>query len=76
MKAAIQAIREREPERIVVGVPVGPPSTCQELEELADDVVCVATPAPLRGIGAWYEDFHQTDDDEVKACLARARDRA
>lgn len=70
MKAAVRAVRAQEPERVIVATPVGEPSTCQELEELADGVVCIRTPFPLGGIGAWYQDFRQTSDDEVRECLA------
>lgn len=72
MKAAVQALRQQEPERVVVAVPVGAPSTCQELEELADELVCVRTPTNLGGIGAWYQDFSQTPDEEVQELLKRA----
>jgi putative phosphoribosyl transferase len=56
-----------------VAVPVGAPSTCQDLEALADDVVCLRTPRGMQAIGAWYQDFSQTSDEEVKECLSRAK---
>jgi predicted phosphoribosyltransferase len=58
----------------VVAVPVAAPSTCEQLREEADDVLCLVTPEPFRAVGVWYDDFSQTDDDEVRALLAAARD--
>lgn len=75
VRAAVQALRRRKPARIVVAMPVAPREACGELEELADDVVCLQTPAPFMAVGAWYEDFRQTTDDEVRDLLDRAEER-
>ncbi|AFE03584.1 phosphoribosyl transferase domain-containing protein [Corallococcus coralloides DSM 2259] len=72
MRAALRALRQQKPARIVVGVPVGAPETCAEFEREADAVVCVHTPAPFYAVGQWFEDFTQTTDDEVRELLARA----
>jgi predicted phosphoribosyltransferase len=69
MKAAVQAVRAHKPARIVVAVPVGARETCEELAELADDIVCARTPEPFSAVGAWYRDFSQTSDAEVRALL-------
>ena len=78
MRAAVAAVRQRGPATIVVAVPVGAAQTCERLRSEADDVMCALTPAPFRAVGAWYEDFSPTTDDEVRRLLARARapDRA
>lgn len=73
MKAAILAVREQGAGRIVIGVPVGASSTCREMEQFADEVICVRAPSELGGVGAWYQDFEQTSDDEVRDCLGRVR---
>lgn len=73
MKAAIVAVRRRDPKRIVVAVPVAAPQTAEELATLADEVVCLATPAQFRAVGLFYQDFHQLDDQEVVDLLAAAR---
>jgi predicted phosphoribosyltransferase len=72
MRAAVASLRERGPARIVVAVPVGSSSTCAELGAEADAVVCARTPEPFLGVGAWYDDFRQTSDDEVRSLLERA----
>ena len=72
MRAAVAALREQHPSRIVVAVPTGSPETCQELAAEADSVVAVTTPEPFLAVGFWYEDFSQTTDDEVRALLAEA----
>jgi erythromycin esterase-like protein/predicted phosphoribosyltransferase len=73
MVAAVQAVRQEEPARIVVAVPVADPDVCEDLRSLADEVICLQTPRPLRAVGDWYEDFSQTHDDAVRELLARAR---
>lgn len=72
MAAAVRALRKQGPASIVVAAPVGTPATCAALAGVADDCVCVLRPPELRGVGLWYEDFSQTDDAEVRACLDRA----
>ena len=69
MKAAIQAVRVQKPARVVVAVPVGAPSSCEEFRKIADDVVCARTPEPFSAVGLWYQDFSQTTDDEVRTLL-------
>jgi predicted phosphoribosyltransferase len=71
MRAAIQALRQQQPARIVVAVPTASPDTCEALKAEADDVVCAMTPEPFLAVGHWYEDFTQTTDDEVRELLAR-----
>ncbi|MCZ4494636.1 MAG: Erythromycin esterase [Conexibacter sp.] len=73
MVAAVQAVRQEEPARIVVAVPVADADVCEALRSLADEVVCLQTPRPFRAVGQWYEDFSQTGDDEVRQLLERAR---
>lgn len=72
MKAAVDALRARDPARVVVAVPVAPPETCAQFRNEVDEVVCADTPRPFFGVGAWYRDFSQTTDSEVKALLRRA----
>jgi predicted phosphoribosyltransferase len=69
MRAAVTAVRQLQPSRVVVAVPVGAPETCLALRALADEVVCVTSPSPFHAVGEWYEDFAQTTDAEVTALL-------
>jgi putative phosphoribosyl transferase len=73
MWAAVVAIRRQQPARIVVAVPVAAASTCQKLEEDADEVICATTPALFVAVGQAYRDFAQTTDEEVCALLDAAR---
>jgi len=75
MRAAVAALRAEGPREIVVAVPVGARETCAAMTELADDVVCLSTPEPFYAVGLWYEDFEQTEDEEVHALLERAAAR-
>lgn len=72
MRAAIAALRQLDPGRIVVAVPVAPADTIDTLEREADEVVCLQTPWPFSAIGQFYRQFGQVSDDEVRELLARA----
>jgi predicted phosphoribosyltransferase len=72
MRAAVAALRKLQPAKIVVAVPVAVRSTCEDLAEEVDEVVCARTPEPFYGVGEWYADFSQTTDEEVRELLARA----
>ena len=72
MRAAVVALRQQRPARIVVAVPVGAAETCAEFETEADVTVCAHTPEPFYGVGMWYGDFSQTTDEEVRELLERA----
>ena len=73
MRAAAEALRRQGPAALVVAVPTAARSTCEELGREVDEVVCARTPEPFWAVGAWYEDFEQTSDDEVRELLAQAR---
>jgi predicted phosphoribosyltransferase len=73
MHAAVAALRTQEPARIVVAVPVGAPSTCEDLRQIADEIVCAETPEPFAAVGQWYDDFSQTTDEEVRQLLDASR---
>ena len=70
MQAAIVALRQRAPARVVVAVPVGARETCEQLRRVADQVVCVSIPEPFDAVGRFYDQFSQTTDDEVIRLLA------
>jgi putative phosphoribosyl transferase len=72
MRAAAAALRQQQPARIVVAVPVSAPQTCDEYRMGVDEIVCAVTPEPFHAVGQWYEDFSQTTDEEVRELLARA----
>jgi putative phosphoribosyl transferase len=74
MHAAIAALRQQEPARIVVAVPIGAAETCDEFRLEADEVVCGRTPEPFYAVGLWYRDFSQTTDEEVQELLHRAEE--
>lgn len=75
MLAAVTALRSAHPARIIVAVPVGATDTCAALKRVADDCICAATPEPFYGVGAWYLDFEQTSDDEVRQLLQLAAEQ-
>jgi predicted phosphoribosyltransferase len=72
MQAAVRALRQQQPARIVVAVPTAAPETCEELKAEADEVICAITPEPFYAVGLWYENFSQTTDEDVRELLAQA----
>src|SRR5438552_17276820 len=70
MRAAVAALRQQGAAKIIVAVPVGAASTCQDLKGVADDVVCLRSPIGFIGVGQYYADFSQTTDEEVRDLLA------
>jgi predicted phosphoribosyltransferase len=72
MRAAVTALRQQEPARIVVAVPVGSSETCADLQRQVEEVVCAVEPHDFHSVGIWYHDFAQTSDEEVRSLLAKA----
>ena len=75
MRAAIAALRARGAGKVVAAVPIAASETCAEFAEEVDEIVCAATPDPVRAISLWYEDFDQTTDAEVRELVERAARR-
>jgi predicted phosphoribosyltransferase len=73
MRAAVDALRQWQPGRLVIAVPTAAPQSCDEFRYLVDEVVCAITPEPFYAVGLWYDDFSQTTDDEVRTLLAEAQ---
>jgi len=69
MRAAVAAVRRQHPRAVVVAVPVAALSTCEELKADVDDIICLRTPPDFTAVGAWYENFSQTTDEEVRQLL-------
>jgi putative phosphoribosyl transferase len=67
--AALRAIRRQQPRRLVLAVPVCPPDSARRLEREADEVICLAVPAQLYGVGQWYRDFSQVTDEQVISAM-------
>ena len=76
MQAAVKALRQLRPTRIVVAVPTAAVETCEQFRAEVDDVVCLMTPEPFYSVGLWYEDFSQTTDEEVRELLARSMEKS
>ena len=72
MYAAAMALRQLEPDRIVIAVPVGAAEALAMLRLVADDVVCPLSADPFDAVGSWYDEFPQVSDDEVRASLNSA----
>lgn len=75
MLAAIAALRQKEPAKIIVAVPVCPPDTLEEIKRVADETVILFAPDWFRGVGQFYDDFAQLSDEHVRVLLARATEQ-
>lgn len=74
--AAVTALRQLKPARVVIAVPVAPPSTCNRLRSEVEEIVCLETPEFFHAIGQFYDDFSQVSDSEVCDVLHRAKRHA
>ncbi len=75
MKAALASVKNRGASSVTVAVPVGPPSTIEELEKTADRVISLYTPEYFQAIGEFYMDFSQTPDEEVIILLKESKQK-
>lgn len=73
MRAAIMALRQLHPLKIIAAVPVADDNLCNKMRSLVDELICPLRPTQFYAVGAWYEDFSQTEDEEVHALLKEAR---
>lgn len=72
MRAAIIALKQHHPARLVVAVPIGSPEACSEIADEVDEIICARTPDPFMAVGFWYNNFTQTSDAEVRDLLDRS----
>ena len=75
MKAALASVKNRGASSVTVAVPVGPPSTIEELGKIADRVICLYMPEYFQAIGEFYSDFSQTSDEEVIMLLKESKEK-
>jgi len=73
VRAALRAVRKRDPKKLILAVPVAPRAAIAELRPEVDDIVCLATPEPFGAVGYFYSNFDQVSDSEVIAIMARYR---
>lgn len=78
MLAAVQVARAHDPAHVVVALPSASREARRRLGSVADELVCLDTPAAYRSVSSSYRTFDQVPDDEVLAELAALaeRDRA
>jgi len=72
MRAAVKAVRQHRPGKLVVAVPVGAAETCEEFPKDMDEIVCVMAPEAFGAVGSWYEEFPQVSDEEVRQLLEQS----
>jgi predicted phosphoribosyltransferase len=72
MRVAVAALRQKNPTRIVIAVPVAAAAACANFETEVDQVICGITPDPFWAVGQWYRDFSPISDEEVRDLLRQA----
>jgi predicted phosphoribosyltransferase len=75
MKAALWAVRQENPKKLIAALPVGPSDTIEDLAEVADEAICLETPPYFAAIGQFYDHFEQVRDEELLEILQREQDR-
>ncbi len=69
MRAAIAALKQKKPAKLIVAIPVAARSTCAEIAPLVDELICPMRPVNFYAVGLWYDNFSQTTDEEVMQLL-------
>jgi len=72
IKVSIELIKQQQPKKIVVAIPVGPPETIHEIAQQVDEIICLEQPAEFFAIGAFYDVFPQVEDEEAITYLKEA----
>ena len=67
--STIKILRNKEPRKIVVAVPVASEEAADRIREVVDDFICLHTPYPFYGVGRFYADFTQVEDEDVLLLL-------
>ena len=67
--ATIRILKNAGPEKIVVAVPVASRSAVEKLSPVVDELIAVLVPESFYGVGSFYEDFSQVQDEEVIDCI-------
>jgi len=70
----INVLRKSNPAKIVIGVPVASKSAFEKLSKEVDEVIAVLVPELFYGVGAFYKDFEQVNDEEVLFYLNKLRE--
>lgn len=71
VRTALRAIRQKKPHKLILAVPVGAADSVRSLRNECDELICLAMPDPFYAVGAHYQDFSQTSDEEVVRLLNR-----
>lgn len=69
VRAALRGLCKKKPAKLILAVPVAPSDTIASLRSECDEIICLRTPDPFYAVGAHYQDFTQTTDEEVKRLL-------
>lgn len=71
-RAAIAAVRRRDPRELVLAVPAAARDTLELIAPSVDRIVCLTASRELYPLGFWYRDFEPVTDREARQALQRA----
>jgi putative phosphoribosyl transferase len=75
MRVALNAIKQQKPARIVMALPVAPPTVYADFKELADEIVCLMTPKNFIKVRDYYLEYHAVTDEEIHTLLKWVAER-
>jgi putative phosphoribosyl transferase len=75
MRLSVQMLRKRNPARIIVAVPVAPPSSLKLVQQVADETIVLHADNNISSVGQFYVDFSEVTDDDVVRCLGSLEQR-
>ncbi|MGQ9571406.1 MAG: phosphoribosyltransferase [Thermodesulfovibrionales bacterium] len=75
IKSAIATLREEELNKLVVALPVAPPTIAEEIEKMVDEFICIETSIDFMAVGSYYYDFTQVSDEEVIELLKLSKEK-
>ena len=73
MFAAVKYAKSQKPKKVIVAILVSAQDSYEKVKAVADEVICLHTPIFFHAVGAFYQDFSQLEDEEVKFYLEEAK---
>ncbi len=76
VRASVDAIRQLQPKRIVVAIPVGSSECRAMLENVSDEVICPAWHDAFGHVGMWYAKYDVPPVEEIRGLMEGDRQPA
>jgi len=73
VRAAIKSVKEKNAKKVIVAVPVSAQDSLKIIKKEADQIICLDAPLFFGAVGAFYDDFGQTTDEEVIELMKKSK---